>query len=44
MIKVNIERNNKDFQILENQEVLISCKKRVNDLCSKFPIYKDLLI
>ena len=23
MIKVNIERNNKDFQILENQEVLI---------------------
>ena len=28
----------------ENQEVLISCKKRVNDLCSRFPIYKDLLI
>ena len=28
----------------ENQEALISCKKRVNDLCSKFPIYKDLLI
>ena len=24
MIKVNIEKNNKDFQILENQEVLIS--------------------
>lgn len=23
MIKVNIEKNNKDFQILENQEVLI---------------------
>ena len=22
----------------ENQEVLISCKKRVNDLCSRFPI------
>ena len=28
----------------ENQEVLTSCKKRVNDLCSRFPIYKDLLI
>ncbi len=28
----------------ENQEVLISCKKRVNNLCSRFPIYKDLLI
>ena len=28
----------------ENQEVLISCKKRVNDLCSRFPIYKLSLI
>ena len=43
-IKVISSLITKAISNFDNKNVLESCRKDVNDLCSKFPIYSDLLL
>ena len=43
-IKVISSLITKAISNFDNENVLESCRKDVNDLCSKFPIYSDLLL
>ena len=43
-IKVISSLITKAITNFDNENVLESCRKDVNDLCSKFPIYSDLLL
>ena len=43
-IKVISNLITKAITNFDNENVLESCRKDVNDLCSKFPIYSDLLL